>query len=290
MSGIIKVGTASWADPGFVRDWYPKDLPAAERLPWYAQHFDYVELNSSFYGVPDPKTVTTWAAQTPDGFTFDIKLHKLLSRHSAEAETLPPDVRALVRVSGKRVELTPELETAVAEKFIEAATPLIESGKMGAFLLQMSPEFSPRKHRLEELDHLVEQFHGHKLAFELRNRNWMTGDQTPDVLEYCESRGLSLVMVDAPEVEHFMVMPHFEAVTSPKLAYLRLHGRDANAYLTGKTVAERFNYDYSTEELKEVAGTTQRLAEEAEEVHIVFNNNHSNLAPKAAEAFQHMIG
>src|SRR6478672_12950938 len=78
MAGRILVGTSSWADPGFVEDWYPRGMAARDRLGWYAQRFEYVEVNSSFYAVPAPKTVVRWAEITPDDFTFDVKLHRLL--------------------------------------------------------------------------------------------------------------------------------------------------------------------------------------------------------------------
>src|SRR5947207_7038060 len=88
MAGRILVGTSSWADPGFVAEWYPKGMPARERLPWYAERFDAVEVNSSFYAVPEVATVIRWAEATPGDFVFDYKLHKLLSRHSTEVESL----------------------------------------------------------------------------------------------------------------------------------------------------------------------------------------------------------
>ena len=90
MAGKILVGTSSWADPGFVKEWYPPKMAARERLPWYAQRFGYVELNSSFYAVPDRTTVHKWVEETPDDFVFDVKAHRLLSRHSAPLESLPP--------------------------------------------------------------------------------------------------------------------------------------------------------------------------------------------------------
>jgi uncharacterized protein YecE (DUF72 family) len=89
MPGRIVIGTSSWADPGFVRDWYPQGMLARERLPWYAQRFEAVELNSSFYAVPERSTVQRWVEVTPDSFTFDVKLHRLLSRHSAGLDSLP---------------------------------------------------------------------------------------------------------------------------------------------------------------------------------------------------------
>jgi uncharacterized protein YecE (DUF72 family) len=77
MAGLVRVGTASWTDPGFIADWYPPDLPAAERLRYYAERFNFVEVNSSFYAVSARRVVERWLQQTPPGFVFDIKLHRL---------------------------------------------------------------------------------------------------------------------------------------------------------------------------------------------------------------------
>src|SRR5258708_5409560 len=101
MSSQILVGTTSWTDPGFVADWYPKKLSASDRLRWYAEHFNLVEVNSSFYQIPNRRFVERWRDQTPDNFTFDVKLHRLLSRHSTKPELLPKDLRGKVSVKGK---------------------------------------------------------------------------------------------------------------------------------------------------------------------------------------------
>ncbi|MGZ4965996.1 MAG: DUF72 domain-containing protein, partial [Chthoniobacterales bacterium] len=106
----ILVGTASWSDPGFVERWYPKKMPAAERLPFYAQHFEMVEVNSTFYSVPDPRMVERWARSTPNEFIFDVKLHQLLSRHATVAKLLPPNLQRRAETDAKgKVKLTPEL-------------------------------------------------------------------------------------------------------------------------------------------------------------------------------------
>ena len=65
MAGKIRVGTSSWADPGFVKEWYPPKMAARERLPWYAERFDYVELNSSFYAVPTAPRSTSGSRRRP---------------------------------------------------------------------------------------------------------------------------------------------------------------------------------------------------------------------------------
>jgi uncharacterized protein YecE (DUF72 family) len=92
---MIRIGTSSWADPEFVRDWYPQKLPTAARLSWYAEHFDYVEVNSTFYAISVKKVVNRWDFETP--FLFDAKLHGLLSRQAAKAASLPPESAATQR-------------------------------------------------------------------------------------------------------------------------------------------------------------------------------------------------
>ena len=110
-------------------------------------------------------------------------------------------------------------------------------------------------------------------------------DQLISTTEFLRQHEVSFVNVDAPAAEHFTIMPSdLNEITNHQLAYLRLHGRNANAYLTGKTVAARFNYDYSDKEIAEVAQRTRRLGKDAGEVHVVFNNNALDFAPRAAVA------
>src|ERR1700750_371133 len=137
MCARVLVGTSSWADPGFVEEWYPPGMPARDRLAWYAEHFQAVEVNSSFYAVPELKTVARWAELTPDEFACDVKLHKALSRHSAQLDSLPPDMRDGVETSGRgRVRLTEKLERELAQRNVRAVEPLVQAGKFGEFFLQ----------------------------------------------------------------------------------------------------------------------------------------------------------
>ena len=130
-----------------------------------------MELNSSFYAVPDRTTVHKWVEETPDGFVFDVKAHRLLSRHSAQIESLPPELRDEARRPARgRVTLTPELETALAERLVEETAPLAEAGKLGAYLVQLTPAFGPGRHELDELDGLVAALKPHRVAIELRHR------------------------------------------------------------------------------------------------------------------------
>src|SRR5205823_11608286 len=104
----------------------------------------------TFYAVPEPRMVERWSAATPDDFTFDVKLHQLLSRHAAQAKLLPPELQRLAQTNDQgRVNLTPEIEEAVTRVFLRSIEPLRRDGKLGALLLQLSPAFSPRKHCLD---------------------------------------------------------------------------------------------------------------------------------------------
>lgn len=291
MAGRIVVGTSSWADPGFVADWYPPGLAARERLPFYAERFEGVELNSSFYAVPDVGTVARWVEATPPGFTFDVKLHRLLSRHAAPLESLPPDLRPQAALGSRgRVMLTPELEAAMADRILEAVAPLERAGRLGAFLLQLSPAFSPGRHALAELEPLLERLAPHRVGVELRHRAWVAPERIEQTLEELAEQRAAYVCVDAPPEDHFTIMPTVDAVTREDLAYLRLHGRDAEGYVRGKTVAERFGWVYSDAELHEVVGRVNELAGRASDVRVMFNNNRSSDAPSSARRLRELLG
>jgi len=284
VDGRILVGTASWSDPGFVERWYPKKLPAGERLGWYAQHFELVEINSTFYSVPEPRMVERWCAATPGDFTFDMKLHQLFSFHSTPAKLLPPQLQRRVETDAKgRVTATADLQEALLRLFLRPISIIHDAGKLGILLLQLSPAFSPRKHQLSELKPLIEMLSDYELAIEFRNRNWAVGNQLESTNDFLRKHCAIFVNVDAPASDHFTVMPSdVDEVTNSNAAYLRLHGRNAKAYITGKTVAARFNYDYDENEIEEVAERSKKLSREAREVHVIFNNNNLDYAPHAA--------
>ncbi len=253
-------------------------------MPWYAQHFEMVEVNSTFYAVPDARLVARWRQATPDRFVFDVKLHRLLSRHGASVKSLPATLQGVAETDEKgRVKLTSRLERALLEEVIASVEPLVTADKFGAFLLQLSPAFSPGKHDLAEIGALLARLAPLNAVVELRNRHWLEGEQRARTLEFFQRHETALVLVDAPNDKHFTIMPgDFNEVTNGRLAYLRLHGRNAEGYLRGKTVAERFYYDYSDEEICEVAERAKKLAQKADTVHVIFNNNALDFAPHAA--------
>jgi uncharacterized protein YecE (DUF72 family) len=290
MAGHIAIGTSSWADPGFVEEWYPAGLPARERLSYYAERFEAVEVNSTFYAVPAESTVRRWVEQTPDGFTFDIKLHRLLSRHSAPLDSLPKDLRDRADTTSRgRVVLDERLQDALADRVLEAVQPLVEGDRLASFLLQLSPGFAPRSNSLDELAPLVERLAPHPVAVELRRNSWVRGERAERTLAWMEEHGAVWVCVDAPAAKHMTIMPALDAVTNPRLAYLRAHGRNAEGYVRGRSVAERFAWRYADDELEEIGARARELASEAAEVRLMFNNNRGSDAPVAAERMRELL-
>jgi uncharacterized protein YecE (DUF72 family) len=276
----IRTGTASWTDPGFVADWYPPGLPAGERLAWYARRFDLVEVNASFYAVPARAIVERWCRLTPDGFTFDVKLHRLLSGHRAPPESLPRPLRHLP---------AEEQRVALAHWILQETEPLRSAGKLGAYLLQLPPSFAPFSRRLEELDPLLAVFRGQRLAVELRHRDWLDADRIGETARFFSRRGISFVGVDAPRTAHPGVMPPVDPPTGSPLGYIRAHGRNAEGFVRGRSVAERFDHRYTPAELEEIAERALALAQRTEEVHVIFNNNRSSYAPEAALSFRRLV-
>src|SRR4051794_22481186 len=291
MNGRILVGTSSWSDPGFVERWYPQGMTARERLPWYAAQFEAVEVNSTFYAIPGADTVKRWAEVTPEGFTFDVKLHRLLSRHAADLDSLPKDLRDEADVNPRgRVVLTADLERAMAERILAALAPLIEAGKLASFLLQLSPAFTPEKHELGELRGLVDALAPCPVAVELRHRAWIKGERREETLEAFERLGVAWVGVDAPEGDSPTMMPGLDAVTRSDLAYIRAHGRNTEGYAHGRSVPERFAYRYTDDELGELAERARDLAAQVPQVRMQFNNNRGADAPVSARRFRELLG
>ncbi|HEY7266298.1 MAG TPA: DUF72 domain-containing protein [Solirubrobacterales bacterium] len=287
----VVVGTSSWSDPGFVEHWYPEGLAARDRLAFYAERFEAVELNSSFYAIPATSTVESWATGTPDGFRFDVKLHRLLSRHAAQLKQLPKELRDDVETNERgRVLLDDALQDEMVRRTAEAMRPLTEAGKLGAYLLQLTPAFDPRRDELDELAPVIEGLSPAPVAIEFRRRSWASPKRLERVLDWLSAHDAVFVCVDSPPGDHVPIFPPIDAVTNDSLAYLRCHGRNTEGYLHGRSVAERFDYDYSAAELEEIAGRTRALGEDAEQVHAMFNNNARELAPKAARALRGILG
>jgi uncharacterized protein YecE (DUF72 family) len=278
----IRIGTCSWADDALSKYFYPPKFPAKERLAYYAEHFDTVEVDSTYYRLPSESMVQGWAERTPDDFTMHIKAFGLMTRHPVKLEVLPDDLRDAMPVDERgRVDRPPrELRGEVFRRFLEALEPLRVAGKLGGILFQLPSYIVFKEHSFEYLEWAREQLGGDTMLVEFRHRSWLEEQNVAETLSFLERIGAAYVTVDAPKSQSAKnLVPTVPAVTS-SLAYVRFHGRNLDTWnKRGGSAAERFDYLYSDEELAEWVPILQQLAGEAREAYAFFNNNSSSVDP-----------
>jgi uncharacterized protein YecE (DUF72 family) len=272
----IRIGTCSWADEALSKHWYPKGLPAGERLGYYAQHFDTVEVDSTYYRVPAEEMVQRWAERTPDGFVMHVKAFGLMTRHPVKLEALPPDLRddAPTDDRGRVERPSREFRAEVFRRFLEALEPLRSSGKLGGILFQFPSYVVYKDRSLDYLQWAREQLGDDEMLVEFRHVSWFDDDHREETLRFLEGLGATHVVVDAPRIEGAknLVSTVF-ALTSPTL-YVRFHGRNADTWnKRGGSASERFDYLYTAAELEEWVDPLRELAGQAQQAYAFFNNN-----------------
>ncbi len=284
MAGPIRVGVCSWADETLTKIWYPKGIKSGEeRLRYYAEHFDVVEANSTYYRLPDRQMVENWAERTPQGFTMHVKAFGVMTRHPVKVDQLPPDLRDVPTDARGRVDRPPrEYRAEVFARFHDALEPLRSTGKLGGILMQFPPYIVPRAQSLEYLEWSQEQLRGDEMLVEFRHASWLDEEHRADTLRFLEEHGMTYVVVDAPQTGGKNVLPTLVAATS-ETGYVRFHGRNAQTWnkRTG-SAAERFDYLYSEDELREWVPRLKELAAESQAAYAMFNNNGRSAMPSLA--------
>jgi uncharacterized protein YecE (DUF72 family) len=275
VSARIRVGVCSWADETLTKVWYPPGVRSGEqRLRYYADRFDVVEANSTYYRMPEQELVAQWASRVPDGFTMHVKVFGAMTRHPVKLEQLPPELRDVPVDERGRVHRPPdEWREEVFRRFVGALEPLRESGKLGALLFQFPSYIVFKASSLRYIEWAHDQLPGYDLQVEFRHRSWLDEEHRAETLRFLEERGLGYVIVDAPRSDAKNLVDTVVAATSPT-AYVRFHGRNAETWSKRVgSAAERFDYLYSEDELREWVPQLRELAGEAENVYAMFNNN-----------------
>jgi len=289
----ILVGTASWTDPEFIKaGWYPPEVrnDAEGRLRYYAERFPMVEVNASFYALPTIETVAAWAERTPPGFRFHVKAHQVISGHPSDPGRLPTALRNLpaeLDAKGRIRKPSRELRDAVIDALLEACGPL--GDRLGAILVQLPPFVVSGERQRDELARILSRLRPARAAVEFRHRSWAAAGERERAAELLAEHDAAWVCVDAPQTEAMSAMPPVVEVTSEGLAYVRMHGRNATMWTRGRTVAERFDYEYADRELEEWVEPVLDMAERAQEVAVVMNNNSRDYALQAASRFTELL-
>ena len=272
----IRIGTCSWADEALSKHWYPPGVKAGDRLAYYAEHFDTVEVDSTYYRLPDEAMVERWSARTPEEFVMHVKAFGLMTRHPVKLESLPPDLRdeAPVDERGRVERPSREFRGKVFHRFLDALEPLRSSGKLGGILFQFPSYVVYKDLSLDYLRWARGQLGDDEMLVEFRHASWLDDEHRDDTLSFLEELGATHVIVDAPRIEGAKnLVPTVAALTSPT-AYVRFHGRNAATWnKRGGGAAERFDYLYSDDELSEWIDPLRELSDQAEQAYAFFNNN-----------------
>ena len=268
MPATVRLGTCSFADEGLLKAWYPRGVSTPKaRLAYYSERFDTVEVDSPFYHLPDPAVTRRWAQRTPPEFVFHVKAHATMTGHEAAGQT-----------------------QAFAE-FRASLEPLELSGKLRGILLQYHPRFVKSPEAKEELERVRPRLLDPLVPLvEFRHRSWLEEDERADTFAFLERSGLAYVSVDAPPTRASNVV----ARPSPqRRTRSRTFGSTAATRRPGTSSAEksseRFDWMYSAEELADWVAKVGELAERADEVYALFNNNRDDFAPRSATIFRGLL-
>jgi uncharacterized protein YecE (DUF72 family) len=293
---MIRVGICSWTEKTLIqsREFYPPSAKIAEaRLRFYAQHFDVVEVDSSYYAIPAMQTAGLWAERTPQAFTFHIKAFAGLTGHGVDPRSLPADLQDLLTLEQRKerhVYLKDLAQiAAVAERFRQNLHPLAATGKLGVLVYQYPPWFQ-YSHR--NLDHIVackNLMAGLPLAVEFRHGSWLVPERREGVLSFLRDNGLHYVTADEPQFGDLRTVPYLPGSTGD-IAYIRFHGRNReNWFRKGIETALRYAYEYSDEELRGFVPSIRDVAEKTKVTYVMFNNCYMASAIKNALRMKELV-
>ena len=272
----LRIGTSGWNYPSGEGTWNGLFYPATrskragtatfDELTFYAEHFDTVEVNSTFYGQPRADVTRGWAARTPPEFEFSLKLYQKF--------THPKMFRAAALKSapgaeGSLLDLLAQVTQSDIDDFRAGIEPLAGAGRLGALLAQFPPSFTDTPATRDYLAQVLRAFSDYPVAVELRHRSW--SDAIGDTLSMLNAFGAAWVQIDEPKFRFSIRQNFLPNVTS--FYYMRLHGRNAAQWWQHAKSEDRYNYLYSAGELKEfsdVAGAAKQLVKKS----YLYTNNH----------------
>jgi len=273
------VGTSGWSYPAGAGTWngvfYPAPRKRAfDELAYYAEHFDTVEVNSSFYRMPEAGMTSRWAQRTPASFLFAVKLYQKFTH---------PDMYLAHGATDW------DLSRADVDLFRAGVAPLAEAGRLAAVLAQFPPSFHADPDTRAYLEWLLRGLRAYPVAVELRHRSW--SDDAAGTRALLEQYGAAWTLIDEPKFRSSVEQPHGFTLAGPApIAYIRMHGRNAAAWWEHATPDDRYNYLYSREELRPFGEAAEEAAATGKRVLVYFNNHFSSKAVANAAVLRHDLG
>jgi len=252
---VIKIGTSGFSYADWTGPVFPEGLPAGDQLGFYAREFTTVEINTTFYRVPEVRTVEGWIRKTPPGFLFSVKAYRGLTHERENPEYAP---------------------------FAISLNPLVESGRLGCVLAQFPYSFHASAPNRDYLRGLRDGLSGVPVVVEFRNAAWAT----QETLDQLHRLDLGFCCVDEPRLPG--LMPPLAVATGP-VAYVRFHGRNSAKWYNHKDAWERYDYTYTSEELREWVPKLRQLDASAPLTLGYFNNHFVGQAVRGARLLGQLL-
>ena len=253
---MIHIGTSGYS----FRDWkgtfYPAKITGGEMLSFYAQHFEVVEINSTYYAIPKPHVFESMVDRTPSDFRFTVKANSGMTHERTDNKF-------------------------VFDQFADAVRPLIEANKLAGILAQFPWSFKNTQENRRYLGTCSDRLTKYPLIVEFRHISWIS----EPVFGFLRELGISYCVVDEPDLPG-LVPP--EVVSTADMGYVRLHGRNAKMWWKGNA-SERYNYLYSEQELREWSPKINQLAASTKETYVLFNNCHAGYAARNAKTMKSIL-
>ncbi len=252
----VKLGTSGYSYEDWRNHFYPVHLAKNNFLEFYAQFFNAVEINSTYYAIPNPFTIKRMVEKTPKNFCFVVKTNQETTHRRQENEK-------------------------VIKQLVESLKPMIESGKFHGFLAQFPYSFKNNEANRKYLLQTRELLKDFPLFVEFRHISWVK----PAVYQFLEANNISYVNVDEPQLPGLLPP---QAVTTTELGYVRFHGRNAKDWWDGEGAA-RYDYLYTQKELQEWMANIAQLLQKTYRTYIFFNNHPKGQAVKNAKQMLELI-
>ena len=287
--GDIRIGTSGWSYPAGEGTWNGLFYPAAsgpgarvDELAYYAEHFDTVEVNSTFYGQPA-------APDVPALGGADAR-HVPSSRSSCTRSSRTR--RCTRQATGRRRTRQPARPACRAsipadlDQFRRGIDPIAGAGRIGALLAQFPPSFKDSPEARDYLDALLAAFRDYPVAVELRHRSW--SDAQADTLALLNGHGAAWAQIDEPKFRFSIRQDHLPNVTS--FYYMRLHGRNAAKWWTHERAEERYDYLYAPEEIRAFADTADAAGAVVRKLYLYLNNHFAAKSVANAVMIKQQLG
>jgi uncharacterized protein YecE (DUF72 family) len=239
----ILIGTCGYSYKEWVGPFYPEGAKADDYLSYYAGQFPTVEIDYTYYRMPQADKLRRMLEIGGPDLTFSIKATDTLTHR-----------------------IDPNKWRDEAKTYIKAIEPMLTAGRLEGVLFQFPYSFHYNDNNRKHLDSLLKEFTGIPSVVEFRHNDWVNNR----VFEGLKNRGVAYASLDLPDLKG--LPPVLDVSTSP-LAYFRLHGRNADSWWESSNSKERYDYLYSDAELEGAVERIKLIMTKAERLLVYFNNH-----------------